>query len=297
MKVFLTGATGTIGGSILNALSSSGYEVTCAVRSIAKAQALAGPNVVLLELDQSLDLQTQFYNAAKGFSSIIHSGFAMSPNDDALETQVITGLINAAKESAANTQTTLIFTTGALCQGQTDHLAGEDEATNANCIDFVKFRIPHEEMVINANSENLHASVIRPVCIYGGSFVDQYYKACKTLGKILVPHGNNRVSYIHKEDLGEFYKVILENSPTGFFTASEGLGPNVDEVIEIAKAVTGVQEVERVDNVWEHMQTYGFYLFELSLNSVLDGKRARELFGFQPKKNFKRDAVDLLRLT
>ena len=188
----------------------------------------------------------------------------MSANDDAMETQVTTGLINAAKESAANETTTLIFTSGAFCQGPTDHLAGEDEATNANCIDFIKFRIPHEENVINVNSENLHASAVRPLCIYGGSFVDQYYKSCKTLGNFLVLHGNNRVSYIHKEDLGEFYKIVLENSGTGFFTASEGLGPTVDEVIEIAKAVTGVQEVERVDNVWEHMQTYGFYLFEFN---------------------------------
>ena len=48
----------TIGSSILNALRSSGYEVTCAVRNIAKAQALAGPNVILHKLDQSLDFQT-----------------------------------------------------------------------------------------------------------------------------------------------------------------------------------------------------------------------------------------------
>ena len=296
MKVLLTGATGTIGGSILSSLVAAGHEVTCVVRNLSKAQPLSGPTVTLQELDASLDTEAQFYTAAKGHFNIIHSGFLNNPSEVEMETKVFAGLIAAAKESSALGQVTLITTTGGLCMGQSDRLVGEDEASNANCIDMVKGRVPHEEMTIAANSDTLHASVVRPVCIYGGSHVDTYFKACKEQGKIVVPHGNGTVCYIHKEDLGETYRLILENSGSGFFTASEGLGPNLDEVIEIAKRVTGVQEVERVDNIWEHIGTYGFYLFELTLTSMFDSKRAKEQYGFQPKHIFQRDAQDLLIL-
>ena len=299
MKVLLTGATGTIGGAILSSLATAGHEVNILVRSASKAQSLVtkfGPNVIVHELDPSQAPYSQFYTAAKGFSNIIHSGFLNSAADAELETQVIAALVVAANENSLTGPVNLLVTTGALCQGQSFQLAGEDEATNANCLDIVKIRVPHEELVINSNSETLHASIIRPVCIYGGSHVDTYFKAVKAHGKIVVPHGNGTVSYIHKDDVGELFRLVLENSGTGYFTVSEGLGPNLDQVIELAKSITGVQEVQIVDNVWEHIHSYGFYLFELSLTSILDAKRGRELYGFQPKHNFLRDAAATLKL-
>ena len=299
MKVFLTGATGTIGGAILTTLIAAGHEVTIAVRNLPKAEELTsklGPNVKVHLLDSSQDLYTQFNSAAKGFTKIVHSGFWGGPQDNESETQIINGLIDAAKETSATTQVTFILTTGAFCQGETDHLLGEDETSTANCIEFAKPRLAHEELVINANSENLHTSVIRPVVVYPESHVDTYFKVIKTHGKIVVPHGNATSSYIHKEDLGELYKLVLENSATGYFTASEGLGPNLDQIIGLAKSITGVQEVERVDNVWEHVQTYGFYLFILAINCILDSKRGRQLYGYQPKHNFFREAAATLKL-
>ncbi|OMJ86796.1 hypothetical protein SteCoe_11652 [Stentor coeruleus] len=299
MKVLVTGITGTIGGSILSALAPTGYEIICPVRSRAKAQPIVervGGNITLVDLDQSLDIQTQFYNVARGIPNIIHAGFLMSYNDAEMETQVITGLVNAAKETSQTVEVALIVTTGALCVGQNFELSGEDQISNENCLDLLKCRVAHEELVLASNSATLKASITRPVCIYGGSFVDQYYKACKQYGKIIVPHGNGSVSYIHKSDLGRYYKLLLEYKGSGCFTISEGLGPNLDEVIEIAKKVSGVQEVVRIDNPWEHMATYGFYLFELTLTSKLDPKRGRELFGFVPEYNFARDAERLLVL-
>ena len=169
MRVVLTGATGTVGGSILEALIAGDHEVTIVVRNAARAQGLVekyGPKVSLYELDGSLDTYHQFYNAVKGHHNLIHSGFFMGPQDTESEGATISAFVDAAKESSATGQTTLIVTTGGLCQGETFHLSGEDEATNANCIELVKPRVVHEELVINANSDTLHASIIRPVCIY-----------------------------------------------------------------------------------------------------------------------------------
>ena len=299
MKVFLTGATGTIGGAILTTLIAAGHEVTIAVRNLPKAEELTsklGPNVKVHLLDSSQGLYTQFNSAAKGFTKIVHSGFWGGPQDNESETQTINGLLDAAKETSGTAQVTLILTTGGLCQGETDRLLGEDETSTANCIEFAKPRLVHEELVINANSENLHTSVIRPVVVYPESHVDHWLLTSKNLGKIVVPQGNASISYIHKEDLGELYRLVLENSGTGYFTASEGLGPNLDQIIDLAKSITGVQEVERVDNVWEHVQTFGIYPFLLTVNSILDSKRGRQLYGYQPKHNFLRDATTEIKL-
>ena len=299
MKVILTGGTGTIGGSILEALVAGDHEVVLIVRNVSKAQALVGgcgPKVSLYELNTSQDIYDAIYNAAKGHHNIIHSGFYFSPQDAEYEGKVISAFVDAAKETSTTGHVNLLVTTGALCQGETFYLAGEDEATNANCHEFAKPRVPHEELVINANSDTLHASIIRPVCIYSGSIVDTYFKACKTHGKILVPQGNGTTSYIHRDDVGVLYRLVLENSGTGYFTISEGQGPNLDQVIDLVKSITEIQEVERVDNAWEHIQSYGFMMFAFTLTIMLDSKRARELYGYQPKYNFLRDSPSQLKL-
>lgn len=299
MRSLLTGATGDIGGSILSSLVSKGHHVTCPVRSLAKASSLKskyGDRIALIELDQSLTQYERFKSVAKGFENIIHSGFVQSSADNDLETEVTSGLLEAAKETSLGSKSTFILTTGSLLIGSTSKLLGDEEATVENCSDYVKFRIPHEELVIKAGTDRLHTSVIRPAAIYPGSHVEQYFRACKKNGKIVIPEGNHSLSYIHKEDLGELYRLVLENSGTGYFIGSEGLGPNTEEVISLAKRITGVTEVERIQNPWQYFGEYGFYLVELGINLTIDSTKARKLYGFAPKHNIARDLPNLIKL-
>ena len=49
MKIFVTGATGFIGSSLVKKLLSDGHKVTCYVRNIEKARKILGPRVMLLQ--------------------------------------------------------------------------------------------------------------------------------------------------------------------------------------------------------------------------------------------------------
>ena len=299
MKVLLTGATGAIGGAALFGLVQGGHEVVCAVRNLQKAQALVdkyGAQVTLVELDGSLDPAAQFRSVSAGFDKICHTGFANSENEKDYESAVLSGLLDSAKETSQSKPVSFIFTTGCLIVGEQQELKGEDNTSTDNCIPLVRWRIQHETTTLAANTENLHASVVRPGFMYGGSTVDVWFKGCKQHGKIVVPNVNGRVCYIHKEDLGNAYRFILENHATGVFTISEGVGPNVEEIIELAKVIAGTEVVERVDNVWPFIHDYGFHLFGLTLHQMLDSARARELFGFNPKHNIRLEAQQLLLL-
>jgi nucleoside-diphosphate-sugar epimerase len=300
MKVLVTGATGNVGGAVLESLVKAGHEVVVPTRNASKARSLVekyGNKVSLYELDNSLETRDQFYRAAQGFEYIVHSSFFMGADTDVLETQTLNGLLDAARETSATRTVSFISTTGCLTQGSTNYLAGEDEATNANCIDLFQLRVAHENLVLNANTDKLHTSLIRPPGIYGKtSVIDIYFKGVKATGKIVIPQGNARITCIHVEDLGDLYRVVLENKGSGCFTPSEGLGPSVEEVVEIAKKITGVQVVERVNNPFEPIQTHGFMVFLLSINHMLDCRRARELYGFRPKHNFYRDAESLIKV-
>ena len=110
----------------------------------------------------------------------------------------------------------------------------------------------------------------------------------------MVPVVNGRTSNIHREDLGRFYVEVLERNARGVFFVSEGVGPNVLEVVEIARNVTGVQEVERVENIWEYIDDYGFFLFGLTINQMIDSERGRLELGWAPKHNLSTEAQQLI---
>lgn len=299
IKVFLTGALGTIGSGILQSLLRAGYKVTCPVLpslNITLVKDLYQDQVTFIPLDLDSELFTQYELLASDFCFIIHSGYTCDESDTHIEHAVISGLLSAARKTSLSQTVTFVLSTASLVLEETDNLTGEDDVNTINGPQICKYRVAHEDLAINAQSENLHISIVRPTWVYGVSFVDKWFKACKMYGKIVVPEGNGKVSFIHREDLGDLFRLILENKATGFFAGSEGLGLDTTEIIELAKRVTGVNEVIRVRTVDQYIEKYDCFLYAMMFRSWLDCKRGREILGFIPKYNFARDAERVLEL-
>ena len=296
MKVLLTGATGAVGSGILQAFVDHGHEVTCPVRSLSKIpNPDSNPLIHYVEIDASVDDYTKFNRLAQGFNCIIHTGFVMSANDAEPESNILRGLLDAAKNQANHEKVNFIYTTGCLLYGSMDRVIPDDEASTANAVPFLSFRLAHEQQAMSASSENLVVSVIRPVFVYGGSHIDTWFSACKKNGKILVPEGNGRICLIHKEDLGQFYRLVAEKNGSGYYCAGEDAGTDVADLIELAKRITGVDVVERVSDVWPHIQTYTFSIFGFSLYQAIEPKRGKLELGFEPKYQIMRDAERVIR--
>lgn len=298
MRVLLTGATGTIGGSVLNCLLEGGHEVTCPVRSLSKVSNLnSNPRVHYVEVDSSLDDYSKYNQVAQGFPCIIHTGFSNTGRDAEFETTVLRGLLEAAKVHSVNEKVSFTFTTGSHVIGSTDHFVNDDEVSSENSEPFCRWRAVLENLVLSYSSENFAASIVRPCWVYGDSFVDNWFSASKSDGKIVVPENYGKVSFIYKDDLAMIYRLIIENHARGCFVGSEGQGPEIDEIIELNKRLTGVTLVEKVQDIWSlvHDFKYGF-LIGLAHKCSVDSKRAKTELGFVPRYNFIRDAERVLRI-
>jgi nucleoside-diphosphate-sugar epimerase len=250
-----------------------------------------------VELDSSLDDYHKWNRVSHGFQHIIHTGFLSSEHHAELEANVLRGLLDSAKAQSVNDRVGFIFTTGALVYGSVDHETSDDVQGTENCHPYIRLRLAHEAQALAASTENLNVSVIRPVWVYGGSHVDFWASACKKAGKIVLPQNNGRLSFIHKEDLGEYYRLLAENFGRGYYAASEGAGPSIPEIVEVVKRVIGVDTVERVDEGFPLIGTYGFPMFGFNFSLAIEPKRGKTELGFVPKYNFLRDAERLLRLT
>jgi len=278
-------------------LAKQGAEFVLPVRSLsAKTEALSakyGQQVSFVVFDSTQDLKPQFEKFATGLTHIVHSSYYSGPQDTEVENQVIDGLLSAAKVTAQNSLTVAIFTSGCLTVADSDTPLEDGEASEETA-GFAKNRVAIEKKVIAANSHNLHVSLVRPAWVYGGSFIDQYLSAVKKTGKIVFPAANGRILLVASEDLAEAYRVILNAAGTGYFNIAEPHSLTSSEYLELVKKLTGVENVERVENLWPEIQTYSFAVLAPSFNKNIAPKRIQEL-GYKAKYEFVRDAASIIQ--
>jgi nucleoside-diphosphate-sugar epimerase len=160
MKIFLTGASGYIGGSVANKLLQQGHQVYGLVRSPEKAQLVKqlGISPVLGSLDDGDRLE----ESARSADAVINA--ASSDHRPAVE-----ALVKALAESGK----TLIHTSGSSIVG--DDVRGESESPNVYADDdyFVPMPIRQARVAIDqfvriaGVSRGMRAMVICPTTVYG----------------------------------------------------------------------------------------------------------------------------------
>lgn len=289
MRVFLTGATGAVGSGILENLIAHGHEVTSITRNEQKGQEVASKSAThshFIIFEMTPENASQLANLAVGYDAIIHTALSMTEDGIKAEHIAIDAFLEAARKTAETKPVTFVYTSGCMCNGNTNGVIHEENDDTSHPFHMVGWKLPLEKKVIDATSGNLHAAVIRPVWVYGNSLVDHWLKACKTHNKIVYMQGNSHVSLIHYTDLAEHYRLIIENYESGLFFGSEPDHVTVNELVEKFSQVSGVQEKEVIDDPWTEMQNYGFFLAGQTLDQQIISKRHRDLFGFNPAHKF-----------
>jgi nucleoside-diphosphate-sugar epimerase len=225
MKIFVTGTTGYIGGSVAARLVGLGHTVLGLVRSREKALLLKelGIDPVVGTLDDWGILS----DAAQAADAVIHAASADHPGS------VLT-LIGALERSAKP----LIYTTGSGIVA--DSAGGEYPSsvifTEDTYFEPVPFRRPRVEMIRFVReagiSKGIRAVVICPTMVYGtgrgmqpdSDQLPKLIALSQQLGAgVYFGKGLNRYSHVHIDDLVELYVLALDKAPAGsFFFAENG---------------------------------------------------------------------------
>ena len=284
MKIFVTGATGYIGGSIAQRLIALGHQVTGLVRSANKIPPLKerGIEPVLGTLDDAEILA----HAADPADAVIHAASADHP------ASVVT-LVSALERSGK----TLIYTTGSGIVA--DSAAGEYPSsvvfTEDTCFEPVPFRRPRVAMIRfvrhAAIDKGVRSIVICPTMIYGRGRglqpdSDQLPKLMafsKQLGAgVYFGKGLNRYSNVHLDDLVDLYVLALEKAPAGSFFFAENGDASFKE---IAGLISGALEFggRTVSlNIEDLVRQYGDAgRYGVTSNSLVSAVNARRL-GWSP---------------
>ena len=280
MKVFVTGATGTLGGPVAGAFRREGHEVLGLARSAASARSLSAREIrpVLGALEEP----ETFARAAADCDVIVHAaadaGAAMFPLDRAaLETLLAAARLGPQPK-------TLIYTSGTWIYGDTGG-RWADETAPLHPPAYGADRVLHERLVLDAGG--IRGLVLRPGCVYGrqGSLTSMWFEGAVKGELEIVGDGSARWAMVHRDDLADAYVRAAASGLSGeIFNVSEPSGRTVlDMARAVARAAGYGGEIRRLP-VPEAVARFGAFAECLAYDQRLDSGKAERLLGWRPRR-------------
>lgn len=258
MRVFLTGATGYVGGAVADALREHGHDVTALVRPDSETRALRDRGVVLIagDINSLDDVPLDEYDA------VVHTA-ASSKDQIANDRKAIEALIASGAF--------ILYTSGVWVLGN----GRADEESKVNPLPLVAWRPEHEKLVLST----ARGAVIRPGCVYGGkqSLLRPWFIAAEQKQPMkIVGDGNNHWAMINRAELADCYARIVDQRATGIFHAIDDGHASLNE----CAASLGSGKIEHVPG------DGGAFAQALTVDQMISSNRTRRRLDWKPVRTF-----------
>jgi nucleoside-diphosphate-sugar epimerase len=289
MKIFLTGATGYIGGAVAERLRAAGHSVLGLARSEPAAADLVARGITPHHGD--LADPASLFDGAREADGVIHlAQVQFAPGGDfAAQMQemgrLATGAVDAILRALAGSGKPFILTGGTGAYGDTG-AAVVDEDTPIPLLPMLASLAENDRKVLGATG--VRGMAIRPAIVYGrgGGPVSTLVAMARQTGVVqYTGDGENLLSTVHVDDVAELYLLMLEGAPGGTllngvaepFVSQRALLEGVSRAAGLGGAIEPMPE-ERARSL-----AYGAGgLF--ARNSRVSAARARALLGWIPRQ-------------
>jgi nucleoside-diphosphate-sugar epimerase len=294
LNIFITGASGFIGGSIAASLARAGHHVRGLIRNPDQAPELKRLGVE--PVIGTLDDRALLIRESQAADGVINA--ASSDHRAAVEA-LIEGLAGSGKP--------FLHTSGSSIVG--DASGGEAGAASIYHEDALPEptadkapRVAIDRLVLDAAQRGIRSAVLCNTLIYGhgavsGSASVQLPRLVRQAQKSgVVRHvgsGGNIWSNVHIDDVADLYALALEKTPGGtfyFVESGEASFREMSTAIAAAMKLGAPQDwpLDAAKEEWGYeMASYG-----LGSNSRVRGERARKLLGWQPKRTSVNDWIE-----
>ena len=230
MKVFVTGASGFIGSTVVRELISAGHQVTGLARSEKSAKAISDAGAEVLNGDlEDLEILKQ---GAKNSDGVIHAGFFHDFTQFAKAVEIDKNAINAMGEVLIGTNKPLVVTGGILGLPLIDGNITEESLSSG-------FPRSSEVSALALVEKGVNASVIRlaPSVHDKGDygFVPFIIAQARKNGISAYPKdGNNRWTAVHRLDAAKAFRLAVEKPVKGaLYNVVGDTGIEVKRIAEV----------------------------------------------------------------
>jgi len=278
MQVFLTGASGYIGGAVADRLRAAGHDVSGLARSEAAAAKLTAAGIRPIRGDFAVPATVA--EAARGADAVISLATTYNPAVDG-------PAVDAILDALAGSDKPFLYTSGIWSHGNTGG-AVVDESSSPRPAAIVAWRQAVEDRVRAGAKRGIRTVVIRPAMVYGrgGGILAGFVESARKEGAArYVGTGENRWPFVHVDDLADLYLLALERAPAGsLWLAVDGPSLPVREVAAAASRGAGKAGRTVATPLEEARRELGPYADALALDQQASGQRARDLLGWRPHR-------------
>jgi len=227
MRIFLLGATGSIGSAVLRELLSAGHHVTALCRSDTAAKAVSDQGAAVQRGD--MRQPEEWSEALKGQDVVIHAAITFDDEMVAADRIVVDTILSAANHRS--TPLRVVYTGGCWLYGDTQ---GRIATENDGFAPLLAFRamLDHAHLLMNAPA--LVTATLHPAMVYheeGGVF-DGMLADIKANRPVEIWGSRDiRWPLIHRTDLAIAYRLLAERPDlTGHFNAVAQTGVTIGEI-------------------------------------------------------------------
>lgn len=276
MRIFLTGGTGYIGSTVIEACVRAGHQVDALVRNSEKAAQVQsrGAQPVLGDLGKP----ASYADAAANADGIIHTASASAARAEEVDAMALDVLLAPTTRAGRF----IIYTSGLWVLGDTAGPA--DESTPVQPTLRVSWRPAHEARVLDAATTGLRPMVIRPGIVYGGyqGIVGDLFKDAANGLVRVVGSGDNHWPLVYERDLGDLYVRLASHADaSGVFHANDEGDERVNDLVAAIANHVPIRPSVRYVPIAEARKKMGTYADALALDQIVRSPRARAI-GWHP---------------
>jgi nucleoside-diphosphate-sugar epimerase len=285
MKIFMTGASGYIGGTVADSLIKAGHSVSGLARAESAVAKLRSHGIAAVRGD--LSSHSVVMNAARSADAVMNCANAEDPF-----------VVAAILEGLAGSGKPFLHTSGSSVVG--DKSAGKfspkiyHEDTPLDPLPEKIQRVAVHRSVLAAAAQGVRSVVLCPCLIYGqgrGANPDsiQVPNLIRQAVKSGIPRyigaGENVWSTVHIDDVADAYLLALEKARAGSFYFIEHGEASLKSIVEsVARLLGGKRAAESWDidaaiAEWGPQSAW----FSLGGNSRISADKARRMLGWTPR--------------
>ncbi len=278
MRIFVTGATGYIGGVVCRALRRAGHQVFGLCRSAEKGRSLARAEVHPVLGDMTV--VASYAAVLADCSVLVHCAADYATDTVAADGAVVDAFVAAAAKGSK----TLVYTSGVWVIGNTGDRAAE-ETDPLRPLAKVAWRPAHEQRILTA--AGARSVVLRPGCVYGqaGGLTGAWFEEAHE-GKAItvVGDGKQRWAMVHLDDLADAYVRAVESGLSGeTFNVADGSRATVGEMAIAASRAAGASGTLAHLPLADAAKAMGPYAECLAVDQHVDSRKAVRLLGWRPR--------------
>jgi nucleoside-diphosphate-sugar epimerase len=292
-RIFVTGATGYIGGAVAARLVRKGHQVFGLTRNADQRATLLAKGIqpVIGDLADSRD---EWRGVLQNCDAAVHTAFGAETGAADVDHAALEALRNAALDGRVRR---VLYTSGIWVHGH-GHEGQADEGTPLLPLSIVQWRAAHEEIALDLSAHDVDVVILRPGMVYGEhrGILGGWFAEANDSHTVTYPgDGSQHWSLVHRDDLAEGYALALEHAAGGarYLLTDESR----HTVLELAAAVAAATNSKA--GSWsseELLRSHGGYGEALLNDLCVTSAKARRELGWVPRHNsFVSEAGDLWR--